>query len=760
MGLGQIQPGAQRFGYVSHRPHTYLKRCESLDSWTYVLKCYLRRRLQYGLCAKYKKSCLSWCSHFSTIICTVSIAGGLGTLYRLPQSTMIRGGLPFLVAYALLTILIGLPLLFLELGVGQMAQEGFIKSWRAVPFFKGIGYVKLLAGCLLSLYYPLYMGLALMYLIWVLNGPVPFTECVSGVRITATGYSATNKPRQECIRNTFIQSPFQDPHYFGIYAALLLFIWLVVIVLSIRRTKSYIRSLSLLFLPTMACYIALATKSILLEAEMAVLHKLVENVDWTVLKSADVWYYATIQVFFSTSVGFGSFITNAGIMYNKVNPLWTALGYVVTNLIFGTGSVIITTILTQGLNTTTNSSTSSIDEVQLFTKIYDAMLRQNSADFNYWMIATYLLFVFAGFTSMATLSYTLLKAIYGHDGIRLKWWQTSVVFSFCGFVLSCLLLLRQDFDLVHLLDHYIVGNLILISVVIEVLAIIAFYGTTRIQSDFEFMLGHILSKIWLILWWFIPFLLIGVFVWGLATMPLEGSANDPVWLYAVGGGVVLTAFVFIFVMGLFVMRNQDGYTSSDRLKTSLEPSHNWGPKDPMLRYNWVQWNSKSRSGERDFTLKRRGTKEYTKTIRKKAKREAGELSVLGLQGAYIKNNNNGTGSGWGDVNHPIQTVASSEQDASMLDSLEVDVPPKHHHHHHHHPNQRNTFSGADAPKGETPFRSSFPVYASPKSGEIANDENSEGYGTFRNKGPYIIDGDIGHVCHRRYDNEHEAVTEL
>lgn len=77
------------------------------------------------------------------------------------------------------------------------------------------------------------------------------------------------------------------------------------------------------------------------------------------------------------------------------------------------------------------------------------------------------------------------------------------------------------------------------------------------------MLGHILSKTWLILWWFIPFLLIGVFVWGLATMPLEGATNDPIWIYALGGGVVLTAFVFIFVMGLFVMRNQDGYTSSD-----------------------------------------------------------------------------------------------------------------------------------------------------------------------------------------------------
>lgn len=79
----------------------------------------------------------------------------------------------------------------------------------------------------------------------------------------------------------------------------------------------------------------------------------------------------------------------------------TALGYVVTSLIFGTGSVIITTIVTQGLNTST-TSTSGIDEVQLFAKIYDAMLSQNSANFNYWMIATYLLFVFAGFTSMVS----------------------------------------------------------------------------------------------------------------------------------------------------------------------------------------------------------------------------------------------------------------------------------------------------------------------------------------------------------------------
>lgn len=36
--------------------------------------------------------------------------------------------------------------------------------------------------------------------------------------------------------------------------------------------------------------------------------------------------------------------------------------------------------------------------------------------------------------------------------------------------------------------------------------------------------------------------------------------------------------------------------------------------------------------------------------------------------------------------------------------------------------------------------------------------NSEEYGTFR-RGPYVINDEIGHVCHRRYSHMEEA-TEL
>jgi SNF family Na+-dependent transporter len=42
----------------------------------------------------------------------------------------------------------------------------------------GIGYVKVLSSALLSIYYPLLMGLSVFYLVWCLKGPIPFTECL------------------------------------------------------------------------------------------------------------------------------------------------------------------------------------------------------------------------------------------------------------------------------------------------------------------------------------------------------------------------------------------------------------------------------------------------------------------------------------------------------------------------------------------------------------------------------------------------------
>lgn len=46
----------------------------------------------------------------------------------------------FLLAYIVIVILIGIPLTFLEIILGQFCQQGTTKLWRAVPVFKGKNY--------------------------------------------------------------------------------------------------------------------------------------------------------------------------------------------------------------------------------------------------------------------------------------------------------------------------------------------------------------------------------------------------------------------------------------------------------------------------------------------------------------------------------------------------------------------------------------------------------------------------------------------
>lgn len=51
--------------------------------------------------------------------------------------------------------------------------------------------------------------------------------------------------------------------------------------------------------------------------------------------------------------------------------------------------------------------------------------------------------------------------------------------------------------------------------------------------------------------------------------------------------------------------------------STLKPSRNWGPVDTIYRHWWVQWRvTCNKTGQRDFTFKRRGTKDYTSSIQK------------------------------------------------------------------------------------------------------------------------------------------------
>ena len=62
---------------------------------------------------------------------------GLGAVWRFPYQCFKNGGGAFLIPFAIFMVLIGLPLMYLELAVGQFTSRGPVLSWVMTPLFKG-----------------------------------------------------------------------------------------------------------------------------------------------------------------------------------------------------------------------------------------------------------------------------------------------------------------------------------------------------------------------------------------------------------------------------------------------------------------------------------------------------------------------------------------------------------------------------------------------------------------------------------------------
>lgn len=85
-------------------------------------------------------------------------------------------------------------------------------------------------------------------------------------------------------------------------------------------------------------------------------------------------------------------------------------------------------------------------------------------------------------------------------------------------------------------------------------------GINRMQLDFEFIIGRRLTKMWYVLWWFVPLVLFAFFIWTLITISSNGMlGDDPVWMYGVGFGILLVAVIFILVIGFYTVYKQDEY---------------------------------------------------------------------------------------------------------------------------------------------------------------------------------------------------------
>ncbi len=107
-----------------------------------------------------------WTSRAVFILAALGSAVGLGNLWRFPYLAGKYGGGAFLIPYLIALVLVGVPMLILELAVGQKMQQGAVGSYTKLhPRFVGLGILALISSFIIVSYYAVVMAWSLVYLL-------------------------------------------------------------------------------------------------------------------------------------------------------------------------------------------------------------------------------------------------------------------------------------------------------------------------------------------------------------------------------------------------------------------------------------------------------------------------------------------------------------------------------------------------------------------------------------------------------------------
>lgn len=79
----------------------------------------------------------TWGNEIEFLFSCISLSVGLGNVWRFPFIAFQNGGGTFVIPYLIVLLLIGRPVYYLEIIIGQFSGRGCIKSFNFSPVMKG-----------------------------------------------------------------------------------------------------------------------------------------------------------------------------------------------------------------------------------------------------------------------------------------------------------------------------------------------------------------------------------------------------------------------------------------------------------------------------------------------------------------------------------------------------------------------------------------------------------------------------------------------
>uniref|UniRef100_A0AAY4CJI4 Transporter n=1 Tax=Denticeps clupeoides TaxID=299321 RepID=A0AAY4CJI4_9TELE len=278
-----------------------------------------------------------WSRQMDFIMSCVGFAVGLGNVWRFPYLCYKNGGGVFLIPYALMVFVGGIPVFFLEIALGQFMKQGGVSAWNIAPLFKGLGLASMVIVFFCNTYYIMILVWGLYFLLNSFTSPLPWAtcgnhwntpNCTEDFRRVCPNHSATNS---SCVELEGMQSPVMEfwenvlrlsggldevGDISGNMVLCLIVTWVIVYFCIWKGVKSTGKVVYFTALFPYAVLLVLFVHGVSLPGALdGIVYYL--KPDWSKLTQAQVWIDAGTQIFFSYAIGLGA-LTALG-SYNRFN---------------------------------------------------------------------------------------------------------------------------------------------------------------------------------------------------------------------------------------------------------------------------------------------------------------------------------------------------------------------------------------------------------------------------------------------------------
>lgn len=407
-----------------------------------------------------------WQSRASFIFAAMGGAIGLGNLLRFPSIVFRNSGLQWFIPYLIALSIIAIPVLTLEISIGQTYRSGNVVAFNKINRrLRGMGLAIILNGYFVVIYYITIIAWIMRYFQGSFQSPLPWTEdgrgffentVVANVPVIPAVYSGPNNTGSVVEYATYPGTGMVG-HTVGWVA----FSWFVVWLCMFKGVGLTGRVVYFTIGIPIVTVIILMGRSLSMDNAKAGVELYFAEWHGSKLADGQIWREALGQIFFSIGVGFGYFVSYASYNAKQSNAVQDAVVIACSNSLFEVIAAFAVFGVIGYLDLQPGESLGTFTVA--FLTYPEAIIAMPGS--NFWAILFFVTIFLLGLSSAFALTEAIVTGCCDTDwGKKIPRWMMSTGWIIFSFLLSLMYCTEFGLDFLDAVDSY-VNNLSLFFVV-------------------------------------------------------------------------------------------------------------------------------------------------------------------------------------------------------------------------------------------------------------------------------------------------------